>query len=533
MDRRISSVAAPGAEDTHLARRFGLIEFVRRLREDRLSVLTPEVFHRNLVYNRILFLHSFMVNKPEYIEHVLLTNQQNYVKSQLARTLLGPLLGNGLLLSEGAFWRRQRGIAAPAFQPKRIAGFLETMIAEAEAMAARWRERREPFDVAAEMMGLTLSIIARTMFSRDITGEIETVRRLMDEVVAQRPNLLDLFGLPRWLPRRHSKRYRAAVEAFDALVARIIAERRAQGVDHGDLLSMLLAARDPETGEGMSDKQLRDEILTIFVAGHETTANALSWTLYLLAQHPDAEAKLHAELERVLGGRAPSFSDLAELKYTRMVFEEAMRLYPPAHTIARTALREDWIGGVRIPPGAVLSINIYVTHRNPTLWPEPDRFDPERFTPEAVAKRHRFAYLPFGGGPRICIGNGFAMAEAQVILAIIVQRYRLRLAPGHEVKPIGLVTLRPKQGIWMTLERYMTKIVYEVVEHDGGWAYKVDGVFSETFPSHDLARRAADRAAKEQVVAGDTTDISYEDKDGRWHDEASAGRDRPEPEVEG
>ena len=245
----------PGPRIPILRGDFGLIEFVRRLREDRLSVLAPEVFHRNLVYNRILFLHSFMVNKPEYIEHVLLTNQQNYVKSQLARTLLGPLLGNGLLLSEGAFWRRQRAIAAPAFQPKRIAGFLETMIAEAEAMAARWRERREPFDVAAEMMGLTLSIITRTMFSRDITGEIETVRQLMDEVVAQRPNLLDLFGLPRWLPRRHSKRYRAAVEAFDALVARIIAERRTQGIDHGDLLSMLLATTPCEGAAGFSHER--------------------------------------------------------------------------------------------------------------------------------------------------------------------------------------------------------------------------------------------------------------------------------------
>lgn len=453
MEQKSGPVAAPTVEDTHLAPRFGLIEFVRRLRKDRLSVFSPEVFHRNLIYNRILFLDSFMVNKPEYIEHVLLTNQQNYVKSHFVRTLLGPLLGNGLLLSEGVFWRRQRGIAAPAFQPKRIAGFLDVMVAEAEAMAACWQEKREPCDIAAEMMGLTLSIIARTMFSSDVAADIETVRRLMDEVVAQRPNLLDLFGLPRWLPRRHSKGYRGAVQAFDALVARIIAERRSQGVDRGDLLSMLLAARDPESGEGMSDKQLRDEILTIFVAGHETTANALSWTWHLLAQHPEVEAKLHAELDQVLGGRAPSFADLAKLKYTRMVFEEAMRLYPPAHTISRTAVQADWIGGVRIPRGAAIFINIYVTHRNPTLWPEPDRFDPERFAPEAVANRHRFAYLPFGGGPRICIGGGFAMAESLTILAIIAQRYRLRSAPGRTVEPIGLVTLRPKHGIWMTVSR--------------------------------------------------------------------------------
>ena len=207
----------------------------------------------------------------------------------------------------------------------------------------------------------------------------------------------------------------------------------------------------------MSDKQLRDEILTIFLAGHETTANALTWTWYLLARHPEAEARLHDELDRVLGGRPPCFADLAELKWTRMVLEEAMRLYPPAHTISRTALGEDRIGGVRVPRGASITISIYVTHRSPNIWPEPERFDPERFAPAAVAGRHRFAYLPFGGGPRICIGSSFAMAEAQVIIAAIAQRYRLRLAPGHVVEPIGLVTLRAKSGVWVTLEPRTTR----------------------------------------------------------------------------
>jgi cytochrome P450 len=215
---------------------------------------------------------------------------------------------------------------------------------------------------------------------------------------------------------------------------------------------MLLAARDPESGAGMSDRQLRDEILTIFMAGHETTANELSWVWYLLATHPDAEARLHEELDRVLGGRMPAFADLAALTWTRMVIEETMRLYPPAHAIARRAIGEDWIGGARIPPGASISISMYVTHRNPNLWPEPARFDPERFAPAAVACRHRFAYLPFGGGQRVCIGNSFALAEAQLIVAAVAQRYRLRLAPGHPAEPIALLTLRPKNGIWVTLE---------------------------------------------------------------------------------
>ena len=444
-------------ENTHIPPQFGLIEFFRRLRRDQLSILVPELFNRNITYTRLLFLHSFLVIKPEYIEHVLLTNQKNYGKSHFLRRALGPLLGDGLLISEGEFWRRQRRIAAPAFHNKRIAGFVATMAECTEATLARWRGMTEPFDVAAEMMGLTLDIIARTMFSKDVRGEVETVRRLTDVVVALPPNMLDLLGFPEWLPRRQPPAYRRVIAEFDAMVARLLTERRADGIDRGDLLSMLLAARDPETGEGMSDKQLRDEILTIFLAGHETTANALTWTWYLLARHPEAEARLHDELDRVLGGRPPSFADLAELKWTRMVLEEAMRLYPPAHTISRTALGEDRIGGVRVPRGASITISIYVTHRSPNIWPEPERFDPERFAPAAVAARHRFAYLPFGGGPRICIGSSFAMAEAQVIVAAIAQRYRVRLAPGHVVEPIGLVTLRAKSGVWVTLEPRTTR----------------------------------------------------------------------------
>jgi cytochrome P450 len=457
MDPAPTTAADTFVEDTYVKPQFGLIEFLRRIREDQLSVLIPELFGRNMTYARLLFLDSFLIIKPEYIEQVLLTNCVNYSKSQFLRHLLGPLLGNGLLISEGEFWRRQRRIAAPAFHSRRIADFIATMGSCSEAALARWRTMTQPFDIAAEMMALTLNIISRTMFSRHVSGDVEAVRRLMDIVVTLRLNLLDLLGFPEWLPRRQPKAYRRAIAEFEALVSRFFAERRADGIDRGDLLSMLLTARDPETGEGMSDKQLRDEILTIFLAGHETTANALSWCWYLLAQHPEAEARLHDELDRVLGARMPNFADLAELKWTRMVIEEAMRLYPPVHTTARTAIGEDRIGGVRVPPGALISISPYVTHRNPNLWPEPDRFDPERFRPAAAAQRHRFAYLPFGGGPRICIGNSFALAEGQVVVAAIAQRYRVRLAPGHMVKPIGLLTLRPKGGIWVTLEPRETR----------------------------------------------------------------------------
>lgn len=458
MHQPAATAADAFVEDTYMAPQFGAIELIRRLREDQLSILVPEMFGRNMIHNRLLFLHNFLINKPEYIEHVLVTNHRNYGKSHFARRMLGPLLGDGLLISEGEFWRRQRRIAAPAFHRKHIAQLAGAMFSCTETALVRWRAMAgRPFDVAAEMRALTLDIIARTMFSTDVSAEVETVRRLVDIGVALRPNLLDLFGLPEWLPRRLPAAYRRTIAEFDALVARLLAERRANGIDRDDLLSMLLAAKDPETGEVMSDKQLRDEILTVLIAGHETTANALSWAWYLLARHPEAEARLHDELDHVLGGRPAGFADLTELKWTRMILEEAMRLYPPAHTIARTAIGDDRIGGVRIPAGAFVSISIYVTHRNPNLWPDPEHFDPERFAPAAVAQRHRFAYLPFGGGPRICIGNNFAIAEAQIIIAAIAQRYRLRLAPGHEVRPIAQITLRAKDGIWVTLEPRRTR----------------------------------------------------------------------------
>jgi len=439
-------------EDTHFPPRFGLIELIRRMRSDQLSVLPPDIFGRNLLHSRFLFLHSFLVNKPEYIEHVLLTNQANYPKSHFVRRMLAPLLGEGLLLGEGEVWRRRRRIAAPAFHARRIGGLVATMASCTEAMLARWATMPQPFDVGGEMTALTLDVLARTMFSADVSHDVAAVRRLMDVVVGLRISLLDLFGFPQWLPRFQPKAFRRAIAEFDALVARLIAERRAGAVERDDLLGLLLAAHDADTGERLNDRQLREEALTIFIAGHETTAIALSWVWYLLARHPEAEARLHEEVDRVLGGRAPGHADLARLEWTRMVIDEALRLYPPVHAVSRNATCEDRIGGVRIPRGSNISISMYMTHRNPNLWEDPERFDPERFAPAAVAQRHRFAYLPFGGGPRICIGNGFAIAEMQVIVAMVAQRYRLRLAPGHVVEPIGLVTLRPKNGVQVMLE---------------------------------------------------------------------------------
>jgi len=441
-------------ENVQFQREFGLLEFIRRARTNQLSLFAPGVFQRNLVYSRLLFLDSFLVIKPDYIERVLLTNQQNYEKSHFVRRLLGPVLGDGLFTAEGEAWRRQRRIASPAFQHRRIEGFVDIMAECSAALAERWRRHQGPLDIAAEMMGLTLEIIARTMFSTDVTGQIERVRQLMDVLIFDlRPNPLDLFGFPEWLPRGMPRSVREAIREFDAMIADILAPRRKDGADRGDLLSMLMTARDPDGGGAMSDRQLRDEVMTFFLAGHETTANALGFAWWLLGQNPDAETRLQAEADRLPRDRRPAFADLAALPYARMVFEETLRLYPPAHTISRRSVAEDVIGGVRIPPGALVTISTYVTHRNPTLWPDPERFDPERFTPEQAAGRHRFAYLPFGGGPRICIGMPFAIAEAQIILATLARDFRVRLEPGHTVEPVGMITLRAKGGIPARVER--------------------------------------------------------------------------------
>ena len=318
------------------------------------------------------------------------------------------------------------------------------------SMLARWDGGREPFDIAQEMTDLTLDIITRTMFSTGMGDEVARLRQLMQIVLrADRPSVADVLGLPRWM-RMTPKTMRRAIAELDQMVERILASRRKEGGEHSDLLALLLAARDEETGEGLTDPQLRDEIMTIFLAGHETTANALAFTWYLLAAHPEVDAALQEELERVLDGRAPTYADVAELHYTRMVFEETLRLYPPAYAMGRAAAGPDVIGGVTVPKGAIVSIYPYVTHRNPALWAEPDRFDPERFAPGRAAGRHRFAYFPFGGGPRICIGQGYAMVEAVIVIASVAQRLRFSLAPGRTVEPIGLLTMRPKNGVWVT-----------------------------------------------------------------------------------
>ena len=438
--------------------RTSLRQSLRAMRENALTAHDPKNFSADIIAERILWRRMFIINEPGAIRHVVLDNAANYTKSEVGRRLLEPGLGRGLLTSEGETWRHHRRIMAPAFDLRGVAGYAPIMTEVTQELLAKWDALPEPreLDVAAAMMHATLHIISRAMFSSDSDEIVDVVESGVNQYQTMvRPSLLDLLHFPLWLTRLIAPLPTEGIfNEFDKKVDQLLTERgREPDAEPKDLLARLIAARDTETGGGMTPKEVRDQVVTIFMAGHETTSQALSWTWYLLSQHPEAEAKLRDELTTVLEGRTPRYEDIADLRYTRMVIEESMRLYPPAHTFGRQPIVADEILGHRIPAGAEVLIMPWLLHRKPSLWENPDRFEPERFSPERAAARPRFAYIPFGAGPRICIGAAFAMAEAMLILATIAQRYRLHLKPGHPVEPQGLITLRPRYGLQMQLER--------------------------------------------------------------------------------
>jgi cytochrome P450 len=397
--------------------------------------------------------HLFLFNHPDLIRDVLVTNQKNFHKSRgLERAKR--LLGNGLLTSEGEFHLRQRRLAQPAFHRQRIATYAATMTDFAGRTRSQWKNAAT-VDMHTEMMRLTLGIVAKTLFDADVDSEAAEIGGAMTAAFESfNYAMLPFTEYLDRLPIPTVRRFNAARDRLDRTIYRMIAERRAGGEDRGDLLSMLLLAQDTEgDGTGMSDTQLRDEALTIFLAGHETTANALTWTWYLLSQHPEVETRLHAELDTALGGRLPAFEDLQRLPYTRMVLAESMRLFPPAWAIGRRAVYEFEAGGFTVPAGSVVLMSQYIMHRDPRFFPDPERFDPERWTPQAQTERPKFSYFPFGGGARVCIGEQFAWMEGILLIAAIAQQWRMRLAPGHIVDLQPLITLRPKYGMRMTLER--------------------------------------------------------------------------------
>lgn len=423
----------------------GVVPLFRRDPAGFLQRLAAE--YGDVVHFRLMRRHAFLFNHPDHVRELLVTQQGNFMKSRiLQRAKL--LLGEGLLTSEGEHHLRQRRLAQPAFYRERLQSYAATMA----HYALRTRERWQPgigVDMQAEMMRLTLSIVARALFSADAEGDAAAVGQAMTEIIELFRFMmlpfsehLDRFPLP------HRRRFDRAKQVLEGAVLRIIAERRASGEDNGDLLSTLLAMRD-EDGSAMTDEQLRDEMMTLFVAGHETTAIALTWIWYLLAQNRDCERRLHAEIDSVLGGRTPAFDDLPNLRYTDMVISEALRLYPPAWAITRISKEPCEIGGVAVPGGSVCIVSQWVLHRDARFFPAPDRFDPDRWRPELRDSRPRFSYFPFGGGTRVCIGERFAWTEMMLVVATLAQKWRLQRADDTPVEVMPLLTLRPKSPIRM------------------------------------------------------------------------------------
>jgi cytochrome P450 len=395
----------------------------------------------------------YMLNHPEHIKHVLQTNNRNYQKGMNFK-VLKVMFGEGLGTSEGEFWLRQRRLTQPAFHHQRLATMATMMMDATDRLLDRWQgftHVTQQFDVVDEMKYLTQQIIVSTMFSSTIGDEAKTVCEELDVALKCLNRSLWLSALPNRLIPGY-KEFEQSLERLNSVVYRIIDERRRSNDDTGDFLSMLLQVRDEDTGEGMSDKQVRDEVMTLFFAGHETSATTLAWIWHELAQHPEVEVRLHAELDSVLGGRVPTLQDLPQLTYTKRVMEETLRMYPPVWGIFRSPIADDVIGGYPIPAGSIVLLCPYALHRSPAFWDQPEQFNPDRFLPEHSADRPRYAYVPFGGGPRLCMGNQFALMETQIILAKVAQRYQLRSVPGHAVEPSISLMLRARQGIRMTLE---------------------------------------------------------------------------------
>jgi cytochrome P450 len=391
----------------------------------------------------------YLLNDPDLIHHVMHKNAKNYRKSRYYRGIKR-VLGDGLFTSEGDFWRRQRRLAGPAFHRERLNAFAATMTACTRDALPRLKELvGKTLSVEKEMSRLALRIVCRTLFSAEVGADSDAVARAVSfaNEFAERTSFL-----PAWVPTTKNRELKEALAVFDGIVTHMLEERRsgrASPATKGDVLSMLMAARDEETGEGMSDRQLRDEALTMIIGGHETTATVLTWTFYLLSLNPAVERRLRAHVREVLGDRDPTADDLQKLGYVTQVIQESMRLYPPAWVMEREALAEDQLGGYRIPAGATVAVSSYVFHRHPAYWTNPEGFDPDRFAPELARERPRQLYLPFGSGPRQCIGNGFAMMETVIILSMLVRELSLDLVAGHKVELEPVTTLRPKYGMRM------------------------------------------------------------------------------------
>ena len=450
----------PAAPIPH-TEKMGFLRYIAETGKNPLTALGAEAFEERVIAADVLGQKSILLNDPEAIKRVLLDNAANYVKSKPFLKIIKPALGNSVLMTEGAEWRFQRRTSSPMFQMRHIADCAPSMAAAVNEMLARWDSLPEAseIDVASEMMRATYDIISRTMFSNDVTLPFEKMAAAFETYLDTLGRAgLATFFLPGWVPTPDRLKGGKALAFLRREIGGIVARRRAQlAADPSrvpdDLLTLLLMARDPEGGAVFGDAEVLDNVMTFIFAGHETTANAMTWTFYLLSQFPEWEGRVADEAVRVLDNREAAAGDMPSLQTARMVIEESMRLYPPAPFIARRALAADTLCGLNVTPGTSVTASPWVVHRHKLLWNDPDYFDPTRFAPGARERIHRFAYIPFGGGPRICIGMAFAMQEAMIILATVARRFRLALAPDQTVEPHARVTLRPKNGLRMSLAR--------------------------------------------------------------------------------
>jgi cytochrome P450 len=450
----METATAPKTAPPFPKERHWLLGHATMLRSDAIGTVKSlikgygNIFSLSVPFNKVV-----IASNPEYARYVLQDNSKNYRKS-LAYDLLKSLLGLGLLTSEGDFWKQQRKLAQPAFHKRKLDEWTAMMIERAEHTADKIRGYAESgvaFDVLPEMTALTLDVISKAIFSTGVENKAKIVGdqiTLLNEYTIQK--LHSPFRLPDSIPTPFNIRQRNALAKLDNIVYEIIDNRRAEGVSKDDLLSMLIDARDEDTGEGMSNQQLRDEVMTIFIAGNETSSNALTWTLYLLSQNPEAEQKMIEEIDaKFASGVELNFKTVGEFHYVKQVIEESMRVYPPVWTVGRRNLEEDELGGYRIEKNTNVLIPIIYLHHSDRFWEEPEKFKPKRFAPETRNNIDRFVYFPFGGGPRVCIGNNFAMLEMEVILITLYRKYRFKLKEDFPVEPEPLVTLRPKHGMMM------------------------------------------------------------------------------------
>jgi cytochrome P450 len=430
-----------------------LLGSMRAFQKDRLSLLL-RVTRACGPVARIHFgpFPMLVLSAPDLIQAALVDHAADFDKGVVLHRAFTPVVGQGLINNEGESWRQQRKLMAPAFTHRHIAGYADTMVAYTERAQQGWATG-QTLRIDQEMMRLTMSIVGKTLFDADVFDESDELGVAVTDALAfLQYTISHLFPVPLNWPLPRNARTRRALAVIDRRLQAMIDERRASGTDRGDFLSLLLAARD-ETGQGMSDRQIRDEAITLFLAGHETTANTLAWAWYLLGRNPEVYAKLQQEAGTVLGGRPATVADVPHLPYALQVFKEALRLHPPADSISRTALRDVDLAGYPVRKNGIIVIPIHAMHRNPAYFPDPDRFDPERFTPENEKRLPRHVYMPFGAGPRICIGNHFALMEGQLILATLAQRVRFAVPAGEHPVPEPLFAVRMKGGCRVVVHR--------------------------------------------------------------------------------